>query len=203
MKGYKIFFYEKIWKFIPKLSLLPLLIWSSATNYHWLFMHFYYKLAAIFWVGATQPDFFSSRLVFPVCDTLKCLSIGTPKAINFSFVSNEKLMFFRCPSIQAHCNEAVIYLNFGTPKNNEFSIWNKWENLLFLGVPILKHIRVYFCPPPPRHFTISLSSSAMNNLPRAMKICYNQLSDQIFRRKTDFLWLCSNCFKMSQQQGCP
>ena len=54
--------------------------------------------------------------------TLKCLSIGTPKAINFSFVSNEKLMFFRCPSIQAHCNEAVIYLNFGTPKNNEFSI---------------------------------------------------------------------------------
>ena len=35
--------------------------------------------------------------------TLKCLSIGTPKAINFPFVSNEKLMFFRCPSIQAHC----------------------------------------------------------------------------------------------------
>ena len=25
---------------------------------------------------------------------LKCLSIGTPKAINFPFVSNEKLMFF-------------------------------------------------------------------------------------------------------------
>ena len=48
--------------------------------------------------------------------TLKCLSIGTPKAINLSSVSNEKLMFFRCPSIQAHCNEAVIYLNFGTPK---------------------------------------------------------------------------------------
>ena len=48
--------------------------------------------------------------------TLKCLSIGTPKAINFPFVSNEKLMFFRCPSIQAHFNEAVIYLNFGTPK---------------------------------------------------------------------------------------
>ena len=52
---------------------------------------------------------------------------GTPKAINFPFVSNEKIMFFRCPSIQAHCNEAVMYLNFGTPKNNEFSIWNKWK----------------------------------------------------------------------------
>ena len=47
-------------------------------------------------------------------------------------------MIFRCPNIQAHYNEAVIYLNFGTPKNNEFL-----ENLLFLGVPILKHIRVY------------------------------------------------------------
>ena len=46
-------------------------------------------------------------------------------------VSNEKLMFLRCPSIQAHCNEAVIYLNFGTPKNNEFSIWNKWKIYYF------------------------------------------------------------------------
>ena len=57
--------------------------------------------------------------------TLQCLSIGTPKTINFPFVSNEKLMVFRCPNIQAHYNEAVVYLNFGTPKNNEFSIWNK------------------------------------------------------------------------------
>ena len=43
--------------------------------------------------------------------------------------------------------------NFGTTKSNKFSIWNKWkiinfpfleqmENLLFLGVPILKHIMV-------------------------------------------------------------
>ena len=53
-------------------------------------------------------------------------------------------MFFRCLSIQAHCNEAGIYLNFGTPKNNEFSILEQMENLLFLGVPILKHIRVNF-----------------------------------------------------------
>ena len=63
--------------------------------------------------------------------TLKCLSIGTPNAINVPFVSNEKLMFFRCPSIQAHGNEAGIYLNFGTPKNNEFSIWNKWKIYYF------------------------------------------------------------------------
>ena len=64
--------------------------------------------------------------------TLKCLSIGTPKTINFPW----------CPSIQAHCNEAVIYLNFGTSKNNKFSIWNKWKIYYFTGVPILKHIRV-------------------------------------------------------------
>ena len=68
---------------------------------------------------------------FPFC-------IGTPKTINFSFVSNGKLMVFRCPITQAHYYEAVIDLNFGTPKNNEFSM----ENLLFIGVPILKHIRV-------------------------------------------------------------
>ena len=36
-------------------------------------------------------------------------------------------MVFRHPNIQAYYNEAVHYLNFGTPKNNEFSIWNKWK----------------------------------------------------------------------------
>ena len=63
--------------------------------------------------------------------TLKCLSIGTPTTINFPFVSNGKLMVFRCPNIQAHYIEAVIYLNFGTSKNNEFSIWNKWKIYYF------------------------------------------------------------------------
>ena len=62
---------------------------------------------------------------------IKCLSIGTPKTINFPFVSNGKLMVFRCPNIQAHFNEAEIYLNFGTSKNNEFSIWNKWKIYYF------------------------------------------------------------------------
>ena len=65
--------------------------------------------------------------VVGVIYTLKCLSIGTPKIINFPFVSNGKLMVFRCPNIQAHCNEAVLCLNFGTPENNEFSIWDKWK----------------------------------------------------------------------------
>ena len=64
-------------------------------------------------------------------NTLKCLSIGTPKIIDFPFVSNGKLMFFRGPNIQAHCNEAGLCLNFGTPENNEFSIWNKWKIYYF------------------------------------------------------------------------
>ena len=62
---------------------------------------------------------------------LKCLSIGTPNLINFSFVSNGKLMIFSCPNTQAHYNEAVLCLNFGTPENNEFSIWNKWKIYYF------------------------------------------------------------------------
>ena len=40
-------------------------------------------------------------------------------------------MFFRGPNIQAHCNAAVLCLNFGTPENNEFSIWNKWKIYYF------------------------------------------------------------------------
>ena len=67
----------------------------------------------------------------PLGLTLKCLSIGTPKTINFPFVSNGKLIVFMCPNIQAHYNEAIVYLNFGTPKNNEFSIWNKWKIYYF------------------------------------------------------------------------
>ena len=64
-------------------------------------------------------------------NTLKCLSIGTPKTISFPFVSNGKLIVFMCPNIHAYYNEAIFYLNFGTPKNNEFSIWNKWKIYYF------------------------------------------------------------------------
>ena len=63
--------------------------------------------------------------------TLKCLSIGTPNIINFPFVSKGKLMIFRCPNIQTDYNEAVLCLNFGTPENNEFSIWDKWKIYYF------------------------------------------------------------------------
>ena len=64
-------------------------------------------------------------------NTLKCLSIGTPNIINFPFVSNGKLMIFSCPNIQTDYNEAVLCLKFGTPENNEFSIWDKWKIYYF------------------------------------------------------------------------
>ena len=73
---------------------------------------------------------------------LKCLSIGTPKIINFPFVSNGKLMIFRCPNIQTDYNEAVLCLNLGHLKIMNFPFGTNGK-LLFLGVPILKHIRVF------------------------------------------------------------
>ena len=78
-------------------------------------------------------DLFSLTVFIKIkkSNTLKCLSIGTPKIINFPFVSDGKLMVFRCSNIQAHYNEAVLCLNFGTPENNEFSIWDKWKIYYF------------------------------------------------------------------------
>ena len=55
-------------------------------------------------------------LVTSLETTLECLSIGTPETINFPFVTNGKLMVFRCTNIQSHYNEAVLCLNFGTPE---------------------------------------------------------------------------------------
>ena len=71
----------------------------------------------------TSPD--------SVSINLKCISIGTPKAINYPFVSNEKLMFLGVPVFKHIVMRLLIYLNFGTSKNNEFSIWNKWKIYYF------------------------------------------------------------------------
>ena len=40
-------------------------------------------------------------------------------------------MIFRCPNIQTDNNEAVLCLNFGTPENNKFFIWDKWKIYYF------------------------------------------------------------------------
>ena len=53
-------------------------------------------------------------------------------------------MVFRCPNTDAHYNWAEMCPNFGTSDNSLFSILEQMENLLFLGVPLRKHIMVFW-----------------------------------------------------------
>ena len=55
----------------------------------------------------------------------------------FSICPKWKLMVIGVPIFK---HIIIMCPNFGTPKNNKFSIWNSFS--LFLGVPILKHITV-------------------------------------------------------------
>ena len=52
--------------------------------------------------------------------------------INFPFVPNGKFIIFRCPKIQAEYNLIIMCINIETN-----------GKLMILGVPILKHFRVY------------------------------------------------------------
>ena len=55
------------------------------------------------------------------------LSIGTPKPLIFHLSH----LFLGVPIFKHIIMRLLIYLNFGTPKNNEFSIWNKWKIYYF------------------------------------------------------------------------
>ena len=70
-----------------------------------------------------------------------CLSIGTPKIINFPFVPNGKFIIFRCPKIWAKYSLIIMRSNTGTPNNHHF-LFGTNGKVLVLGVPILKHFRV-------------------------------------------------------------
>ena len=70
-----------------------------------------------------------------------CLSIGTPKKINFPFVPNGKFIIFRCPKIWANYSLIIMCSNTGTPNNHHF-LYGTNEKVVVLGVPILKHFRV-------------------------------------------------------------
>ena len=61
-------------------------------------------------------------------------------------------MVFRCPNIQAHYNEAVICINFGTPENNEFSVWNKWKIYYFQVSQYLSTLGYYMIFITGRHY---------------------------------------------------
>ena len=71
-----------------------------------------------------------------------CLSIGTPKMLNFPFVPNGKFIIFRCPKVWAHHSLIIMCLNIGTPNNHHFPFGTNGK-VVVLGVPILKHFRVY------------------------------------------------------------
>ena len=81
----------------------------------------------------------SDNLLF----TVKCLLIGTPKIIKFSFVLNVKLIIFRYPKIWAHYSLVIMYSNIGTPKTINFPFGTNGK-LMVLGVPIFKHFSVHF-----------------------------------------------------------
>ena len=51
--------------------------------------------------------------------------------------------------------------------------------------------------------TTSLSTNAINSLPKVMKICYSQLSDQKYSAKILIFLFSYNRFKMSQQSRYP
>ena len=72
-----------------------------------------------------------------------CLSIGTPKIINFPFVPNGKLIIFRSPKLWVNYSLIILCSNIGTPKNHHVSFWT-FGKVMVLGVPILKHFRVTF-----------------------------------------------------------
>ena len=74
-------------------------------------------------------------------NTVICPSIGTPKILNFPFVSNGKLIIFRCPKVWAQYSLIIMCLNIGTPKNHYFPFGTNGK-VVVLGVPILKHFRV-------------------------------------------------------------
>ena len=73
--------------------------------------------------------------------TLKRLSIGTPKAINFPFVSNEKLIFLGVPVFKHVVMRLYFTKILGHLKIMNFPFGTNGK-FIILGVPILKHFRV-------------------------------------------------------------
>ena len=70
-----------------------------------------------------------------------CLSIGTPKTINFPFVPNGKLIVFRCPEMWAHYSLIIICLNIESLRNYNFPFETNGK-VVVLGIPILMRLRV-------------------------------------------------------------
>ena len=62
--------------------------------------------------------------------------------INFPFGTNGKFISFRCPKIWENYTLIIMWLNIGTLNNHHFPFGTNGK-VVMLGVPILKHFRVY------------------------------------------------------------
>ena len=83
-----------------------------------------------------------TALLYKKRPTVMCLSIGTRKNNNFPFVPNGKFIIVRCLKIWAHYSLIMMCLNIGTPNNRHLPFETNGK-VVVLGVPILKHFRVY------------------------------------------------------------
>ena len=81
------------------------------------------------------------RKMTNLINTLKCLSIGTPKISNFPFVLNGKLMILGVPIFKHIIMRLYSALILGHLKIMNFPFGTNGK-FIILGVPILKHIRV-------------------------------------------------------------
>ena len=62
--------------------------------------------------------------------------------MNFPFVPNGKFIIFQCPKLWAQYRLIVMCLNNRTPQNHHFPFGTNGK-VVVLGVPILKHFRLY------------------------------------------------------------
>ena len=62
--------------------------------------------------------------------------------INYPFVPNGKFIIFRCPKIWSNYSLIIMCSNIRTPNNHHFPFGTNGK-VVVLGVPILKHFRVY------------------------------------------------------------
>ena len=57
-------------------------------------------------------------------------------------ITNGKFIILRCPKIRANYSLIIMCSNIGTPNNHYFPIGTN-GNVVVLGVPVLKHFRVF------------------------------------------------------------
>ena len=74
-------------------------------------------------------------------DTVKCLSIGTPKNNKISICSESEIDYFGVSKTLGTLQPNFMCSNIGTPKTINFPFGTNGK-LMVLGVPILKHFRV-------------------------------------------------------------